>query len=557
MGFLAGCRREDLLVGPTNSPEEFLKETIPGMDESFDSRLELVVLEGGGQGTRRYLNRTHLTLARLDANDEPQPTVVTFPEPTVSRVHATLEWDPRKHGYVLHHRSRTNATIVNGHQIIEPTLLNVGDKIKMGHLVIELRRLTPSESSPVDTQPQPIETYTYLVVLSGPDKGQLFPLNYNRMVLRQAQDAPALQPSVSIHGVGDVQGRFVFDKGTYFLESQMGVRPIMLHPSPGLIYERIVSTEGMTEFPKNAVLVCGDVAMVLAGVDKAGEVAEAIKAGLEPERIHPALPHIHFKAATSIWEGGEQWVLRVLSGDERGSILWIKPEQLDAPIKVGRRGSDTELRIDLPDPKAGLASIEYTSKGKWMLTNLLGAAPERADTQGTPAGALVHNWDTLTKSEEVYLVSGDRIRMGMTMLSFEYLPTQRLIEAYALRYGDAEMPLIREVNSIGYTPENELRINDRKLAPLHGKIVHRDDAFYYRHEQAGTIVGIRDLETSKGMRTVATGQEEEIQTGDTLVLAEGIEAQFVRRMSNVRPSDPVLIGPTQAEIEARRGGGDG
>ena len=52
-------------------------------------------------------------LIRLDPGDEPIPGVIAFPDATVSRVHAHLEWDARRARYVLEHRSRTNAT-VNG-----------------------------------------------------------------------------------------------------------------------------------------------------------------------------------------------------------------------------------------------------------------------------------------------------------------------------------------------------------------------------------------------------------------------------------------------------------
>lgn len=67
------------------------------------------------------------------------PGSLLFPEPTVSRIHATLDWDEAANRYLLTHRSATNPTTVNKAKVTKPRHINPGDKIQMGNLIIEVR----------------------------------------------------------------------------------------------------------------------------------------------------------------------------------------------------------------------------------------------------------------------------------------------------------------------------------------------------------------------------------------------------------------------------------
>src|SRR5205085_6700446 len=89
-----------------------------------------------------------------------------------------------------------------------------------------------------------------------------------------------------------------------------------------------------------------------------GDLAEMLRGGTDPAGVHPALPSLRYNSPP-VWNGGEQYVLRVLSGDERGSILWVKPADLQAPIRIGRRGVEPRPDIDLSDSKAGAAAVEF------------------------------------------------------------------------------------------------------------------------------------------------------------------------------------------------------
>ncbi|MBX3172188.1 MAG: FHA domain-containing protein [Candidatus Eremiobacteraeota bacterium] len=101
--------------------------------------LELVVLQGGGRGARHSLAAPHVVLGRLDPCESPAFGNLLFPEPTVSRVHATLDWDEGANRYLLTHRSATNPTFINQIKVSKPRHLSPGDKIQMGNLILEIR----------------------------------------------------------------------------------------------------------------------------------------------------------------------------------------------------------------------------------------------------------------------------------------------------------------------------------------------------------------------------------------------------------------------------------
>lgn len=116
-------------------------------DESVESGFELVVVQGGGKGMHRSLDRPLMTMGRLEENDEAAADVIAFAEPTVSRVHAVLEWNARGQYYIICHRSRTNPTLVNGYVVNDRQRLLPGDEIQMGQLVAELRKLDRASGS--------------------------------------------------------------------------------------------------------------------------------------------------------------------------------------------------------------------------------------------------------------------------------------------------------------------------------------------------------------------------------------------------------------------------
>lgn len=97
------------------------------------------MIQGGGRGERHSLTAPRIVLGRLDSHESPAFGNLLFPEPTVSRVHATLDWDETANRYLLTHKSATNPTLVNKVRISQPRHIHPGDKIQMGNLILEIR----------------------------------------------------------------------------------------------------------------------------------------------------------------------------------------------------------------------------------------------------------------------------------------------------------------------------------------------------------------------------------------------------------------------------------
>jgi hypothetical protein len=160
--------------------------------------------------------------------------------------------------------------------------------------------------------------------------------------------------------------------------------------------------------------------------------------------------------------------------------------------------------------------------------------------------SFTHNWELVTPGEEIRVVSGDRFIFERTVVSFEHGPTQAVIDGLSLFVSGAELPLLRQVNCLGYNPQSDLRIDDRRLGPTHGFIEVRPSGVVYRHKDTQSKVSVRDV-------TVGPGQEVEIAVGDVLALHSDIHARLDKRHMEGKPGDHILIGPTQAELDAAAG----
>lgn len=101
---------------------------------------QLRIIEGQNQGRVLPLTEKNILLGRATTMGETAPGFLFFYEATVSRQHAELQWDEKKKGYLLHQRSQTNKTLVDGQPVDPktPRLLAVGCKIQMGLLILSV-----------------------------------------------------------------------------------------------------------------------------------------------------------------------------------------------------------------------------------------------------------------------------------------------------------------------------------------------------------------------------------------------------------------------------------
>ena len=110
-----------------------------------------------------------LTLGRAAEND------LVLHDPQISRMHAALVWTDS--GFAIRDQSSANGTLVNGERLGSvPHLLRDGDTISISGqtLVFEILRSAVDPLPRLVEQPQRVRPA--LVVVSGPDMGQTYPL---------------------------------------------------------------------------------------------------------------------------------------------------------------------------------------------------------------------------------------------------------------------------------------------------------------------------------------------------------------------------------------------
>jgi len=118
------------------------------------------VLDGADRGLKLPLKARSIMLGRRVASGySPLESLeasecILFTEPSVSRVHAMLEWDDREKSYTIQQKSTTNPTRVNSEAIYRK-ILKESDLITLGHLVFRFTRLEGENHPPALPEHEP------------------------------------------------------------------------------------------------------------------------------------------------------------------------------------------------------------------------------------------------------------------------------------------------------------------------------------------------------------------------------------------------------------------
>jgi len=105
---------------------------------------QLVVLEGRDAGQVHALQGPQIVLGRPGSGLE---NTLEFEDPSVSRVHAVLDWCEEAEAFEISNRSFTNPVRVDGVPASSRTRLTPGARIQMGSLLAEYRRVELDEQA--------------------------------------------------------------------------------------------------------------------------------------------------------------------------------------------------------------------------------------------------------------------------------------------------------------------------------------------------------------------------------------------------------------------------
>jgi hypothetical protein len=109
--------------------------------------VELTVRQGPQPGQRFSLTRPTITIGREAGND------VVINDPQVSRRHASLTWDGRQ--FIIQDLGSVNGTSVNGMRLTAPQVLQPGDVIGLGQVVLLGFQALPVAPAPPAYAPPP------------------------------------------------------------------------------------------------------------------------------------------------------------------------------------------------------------------------------------------------------------------------------------------------------------------------------------------------------------------------------------------------------------------
>ena len=462
----------------------------------MSAELELFVLEGQPKGEARAIRAEQVELGRRDPfhKDDP-PGRISFPDPTVSGLHATLSWDARRNRYLLTHHSTTNHTLINGKVVQGAQYIHVGDKIKLGGLVLQLR-LTPKADAPVPEiapshrppalviSDESSRAVPQLLILNGPEGGKLHPLEQETLILQEPGSHQTFDPTLNLTGAGSTRC-LLLTKGNdvHVTCAEAGARPILIdQPLGGVIRQRSPGPEFGNLLTSDSLLLVGRVAVLLLPHDKASEARTRLLAGEQVSTLQSGL----FHEGDRIWNRGELHLLNFTSGPLKGTHFWIDHRKVDRPISLGRIGQKT--LVELTDRGAVSCEIAYRNDGM-LLTNV------------DPELNLALNQDELSPGKAQELQSGDCFRLGRTVIRYSYLPLQQRIDSYSLFWGSKEFPLRRTINLIGSASHCDIHIEDERLVPLTGRLVVTESSLRYQHRQAGLLATVQGKEIRAGEET--------------------------------------------------------
>ncbi len=86
---------------------------------------------------------------------DPDEATVVIGDPQVSRAHSQVTSTPE--GFLIENLSGTNPTLLNGHALLDPQILNEGDRIKVGDSILRFSAAEEGEVDLPETEEPPLE----------------------------------------------------------------------------------------------------------------------------------------------------------------------------------------------------------------------------------------------------------------------------------------------------------------------------------------------------------------------------------------------------------------
>jgi pSer/pThr/pTyr-binding forkhead associated (FHA) protein len=472
--------------------------------EPVESGLCLRVLEGTHNQELHALTRSVVSIGRATPENPYSPSYLTFPEPTLSRLHAVLTWEPGAKAFMVHHRSQTNPTLLNGRNLKKSKILKVGDILALGRLAVKLEKSTALKMEMGTAIEAPAQVEELCLHLSREDHDgspRSFSVSKPTILLN-------FQPQADRIEFGSPQ-----DPGTEHVVTLPASEP----GSVRLQVDRALNTAVVENHQQVSLSL---VRRTLLGW---GHLEVPVRSAPCPLTARDLLVH----------QGYQFWLARQGAENPGSSTLGGKPTgeaKIEEPPVVRARlhflnGAWTGAEISVFDGSAAVIVLGPNSKSLYHPSPLAHAPTCQISVGGGKAQLRVSqvsddqfvdvNGELLFTGESCELFSGSKLLLGEYELVWLVPDLHRVYTRYRVLGPDGEHPIEKAEVRIGTAAHCEIRLNEPALAPVVGTLRYQNSGFTYLHRNIAIPARVDDKETSEGLIQA-------VQSGSVLELAPGV-----------------------------------
>ena len=474
--------------------------------EPIKSGLGLRILEGSHQRVFHPLTRSVVSIGRATPETPYSSSYITIPEATLSRLHAVFTWEPGARAYMLHHRSQTNPTVLNGARLTGSHLLKPGDILALGRLVMILEESDPGAPPSVEEAPRTqlllnmrskaIENNRiFRVPVEKPRILLVFTSNHGTEALNpDANDSSTQRVIIPAAAPNEVRLDFNPETSEALVESQAEQPPVLRKTVLGFGKLSVACrASGPLPFLACDVLEHQGTSFWLSTDNESQPPTNTIDekpAGLRTDSTEPDGGSLYF--LNGAWKGAEILVAT------RGSTSF-------------ELGPNSRSLVHKP-PLQHCPSCQLTvQNGKTRIRAVSVDDDQFIDVNG----------DLLFAGESTDMFSGTKILLGDAEFLWLVKEDHNIYSRFQLNTPQGIFPFTKAVVKIGTAPHCEINLRLPNMAPVTGEIRYTRDGFTYTHRNLACPARVDGVEASLGLTvSVRSGSELELAPGAIVRLEE-------------------------------------